>query len=92
MHQQREPADTEEEFGDIFAVSEDLVQSPNHKSASTLSVDFDSLLPSPLRLHEDLKEGCGGQLWPAGIVLSKYLLRKHKFDLKGKTMYVKICR
>lgn len=76
-----------EEFNDGFAISEDLVQSPEHKSAGTAEVDFDGLLPTPLKLHEDLKQGCGGQLWPAGIVLAKYLLREPKLaSLHGKTM------
>jgi hypothetical protein len=46
------------------------------------------VLSPPLKVHEDLKNGCGGQLWPAGMVLGKYMLRKHKDDIAGKTMYV----
>ncbi|KAG8624360.1 hypothetical protein KVT40_007427 [Elsinoe batatas] len=57
-------------------ISEDLVKSPDHKTAGVSTNDFDGLLKTPLLLHEDLKEGCGGQLWPAGMVLSKYLLRQ----------------
>lgn len=72
----------------VFAISEDLVQSPNHKPAGNANLTFDGLLPAPLLLHEDLKEGCGGQLWPAGMVLSKYMLRQHKEDLKGRSMCV----
>lgn len=73
----------------ILAISEDLVQSPTHKPASTTTLDFNRLLTTPLKLHEDLAEGCGGQLWPAGMVLAKYILRQHKNDLKGKTMFVR---
>ena len=72
-----------------LAISEDLVQSPTHKSASTTALDFNGLLATPLRLHEDLAEGCGGQLWPAGMILAKYILQYHKDDLKGKTMFVR---
>jgi len=72
----------------VFGISEDLVQSPTHKTAGISFTDFDGLLQSPLQLHEDLKEGCGGQLWPAGVVLAKYMLRKHRDDLTG-SMFVR---
>ena len=72
-----------------LAIREDFIQSPTHKPASTTTLDFDHLLPTPLKLHEDLSEGCGGQLWPAGMVLAKYILHRHKNDLKGKTMFVR---
>ena len=72
----------------VFAISEDFVESRQHKAAGESSVDFDGLLQTPLKLHEDLKEGCGGQLWPAGMVLSKYMLCKHKEDLEGRSMLV----
>ena len=71
----------------VFAISEDLVESRQQKTAGDSTLDFDQLLHSPLRLHEDLKQGCGGQLWPAGMVLSKYLLRQHK-NLQGRSMSV----
>lgn len=69
---------------DIFGVSEDLVPPAAIKSAGVSEVTFDGLLSPPLKLQEDLKNGCGGQLWPAGMVLSKYMLRKHRDDLVGK--------
>ncbi|KAF2759816.1 hypothetical protein EJ05DRAFT_509509 [Pseudovirgaria hyperparasitica] len=69
-----------------FGISEDLVQSPAHKAAGISETTFDGLLATPLKLHEDLKEGCGGQLWPAGMVLSKYMLRQHRDTLKGKSI------
>lgn len=72
-------------------VSESLVPVRNHKAAQVISVSFDGLLKNPLLLKEDLKEGCGGQLWPAGMVLAKYLLRQHCSDLSGKTMSVCSC-
>ncbi|KAJ9354189.1 hypothetical protein DTO027B9_4815 [Paecilomyces variotii] len=69
-----------------FAISESLVPPREQKTAGTTNIDFDGLLSEPLVLQEDLKEGCGGQLWPAGIVLSKYMLRRHHSDLRGKTI------
>lgn len=59
------------------------------KPAGVSEVDFDGLLSPPLKLQEDLKNGCGGQLWPAGMILSKYMLRKHKDDIEGKDMYLR---
>ena len=72
-------------------ISEDFVQSPEHKAAGKTKIDdLNSLLPpeTPLLLHEDLKEGCGGQLWPAGMVLSKYLLRTQMKALENCSMLV----
>jgi hypothetical protein len=74
------------EENDVFEVSHDLVPPAPIKSAGASEIDFDGLLSPPLKLHEDLKNGCGGQLWPAGMVLSKYMLRKHREDLAGKEM------
>lgn len=73
---------------DVFLsgfVNDDFVQLPEYKAAGVSEVDFDGLLKTPLRLHEDLKEGCGGQLWPAGMVLSKHLLRQKQVS---GSMYV----
>lgn len=73
----------------LAGFSVDFVQLPQYKPAGTSTVDFDGLLSPPLKLHEDLKGGCGGQLWPAGMVLAKYLLRQHKHDLHGRSMFVR---
>lgn len=73
-------------------ISEDLVQSPNHKAAGHSETTLDGLLHHMLKLYEDLKEGCGGQLWPAGMVLAKYLLRKPKDAFYGQSMFVCIQR
>ena len=78
---------SDSEDNGVFGVSEDLVPPAVIKSAGISEVDFDGLLSPPLKLHEDLKNGCGGQLWPAGMVLSKYMLRKHRDHLEGKEMY-----
>ncbi|RMZ30216.1 hypothetical protein D0859_05706 [Hortaea werneckii] len=71
---------------DGFAISEDLVSSRTQKQAGTGEVDFDGLLQTTLKLHEDLAKGNGGQAWPAGRVLAKYLLRKKRDELKRSTM------
>lgn len=68
---------------DVFAL--DIVPDREIKSASTVSTDFDGLLTHPILLHEDLKDGCGGQLWPAGMNLAKYML-KYQNDLRGKSI------
>ena len=70
-----------------IAVSEDIVQSPTHKEAGTSRIDFDGLLQPGLTLHQDLAKGNGGQAWPAGVVLTKYLLRKRD-ELKDCSMSV----
>ncbi|KAF1849851.1 uncharacterized protein K460DRAFT_411659 [Cucurbitaria berberidis CBS 394.84] len=75
---------SDSEETDVFGVSQGLVPSAPIKSAGVSEVDFDGLLSAPLKLNEDLKNGCGGQLWPAGMVLSKYMLRKHRDDLVDK--------
>ncbi|KAL2845352.1 putative methyltransferase-domain-containing protein [Aspergillus pseudodeflectus] len=71
---------------DTFNISESLVPPRELKTAGQSHVSFDGLLQQPLLLKEDLKEGCGGQLWPAGMVLAKYLLRRHQSTLVDKTI------
>ncbi|KIW91435.1 uncharacterized protein Z519_08331 [Cladophialophora bantiana CBS 173.52] len=74
---------------DVFAISTTLVPERDNKKPGTTSLTFDNLLPpnTPLVLHEDLQEGCGGQLWPAGMVLAKYMLRYHRTSsLRGKSV------
>lgn len=73
---------------DPLDISESLVPARKIKQAGQSYVSFDGLLQRPLLLKEDLKEGCGGQLWPAGMVLAKYMLRQHRFSLADKTMSV----
>jgi len=69
-----------------LAIGVDLTPLPSYKAASTTTIDFSSLLQPPLQLHEDLKSGCGGQLWPAGMVLAKHMLRHHRTTLKDARM------
>lgn len=68
---------------DIFASS--IIPEREVKHATTTEIDFDGRLDRPLILHEDLKDGCGGQLWPAGMTLAKYMLAYHD-DLRGKSI------
>ncbi|KAF3058435.1 putative protein N-methyltransferase YNL024C [Daldinia childiae] len=65
-----------------LAIGEDLSPLPAYKAAGTTATDFAGLLAEPLRLHEDLASGCGGQTWPAGMVLAKHMLRYHRDDMK----------
>jgi hypothetical protein len=71
---------------DVFAIDDTFVPPQVQKLAGTTQSSFGGLVDPPLLLHEDLKDGCGGQLWPAGMVLSKYMLTHHKTDLAGKVM------
>jgi len=70
---------------DVFGFDSTLVPERVNKTASTSTTSFENLLSPPLILHEDLKEGCGGQLWPAGMVLSRYMLSYHK-NLRDKVV------
>lgn len=72
-----------------LTISEDLIQSPLHKAALTSTLDFDGLLRPALKLHQDLANGNGGQAWPAGMVLTKYILRKKRDELKRASMSVR---
>ncbi|CAK7563806.1 MAG: Protein-lysine N-methyltransferase efm6 [Sporothrix epigloea] len=57
--------------------TEAIVPLPAYKAAGEIVIDFEGLLnmAPALRLREDLSEGCGGQTWPAGMVLAKHMLR-----------------
>lgn len=69
-----------------LGIGTDFAPLPEYKSAGTTSIDFDGLLPTPLTLREDLKSGCGGQTWPAGMVLAKHMLRYHSDRLQDARM------
>ena len=71
-----------------LTISEDLVASQPIQKSQIVSLDFNGLLNPPLQLQTDVSE-CGGQLWPAGMVLAEYLLRNKMEELKGKTMFVR---
>jgi hypothetical protein len=71
-----------------LSIGDDFTPVPTYKAASTTSIDFSGLLKPPLKLHEDLKNGCGGQLWPAGMVLARQMLRYHQNSMKDSRMCV----
>lgn len=71
-----------------FNVSDSLAPPRDIKTAGTTTTTFDGFLQEPLLLKEDLKNGCGGQLWPAGMVLANYLLSQHSKDMSGKSVSV----
>ncbi|KAK4463464.1 putative methyltransferase-domain-containing protein [Cladorrhinum samala] len=62
---------------------EDFAPLPEYKAAGDAALDFSGLLEEPLKLHEDLSAGCGGQLWPAGMLLAKHMLRYHRNELRS---------
>lgn len=68
---------------DVFAL--DIIPNGESKIPGMTTIDFDGLLAVPIVLHEDLKDGCGGQLWPAGMALAKYMLQNHR-DLADKSI------
>lgn len=57
-----------------------------HKVAGETSIDFDGLLSPALKLHEDATNGNGGRAWIAGMILTKYLLRKKKNELRNASI------
>jgi protein N-lysine methyltransferase METTL21A len=73
---------------DPVALSEDLAPLPNLKTKGNTDITFDGQLSHPLKLHEDVRTGCGGQTWPAGMVLGKHLLRYHRDELQTARMLV----
>lgn len=82
-----EDSDAETESSSL-TLADDFTPLPVYKTAGMTKTDFDGLLPQgrELLLREDLKNGCGGQLWPAGMTLARYMLRYHKDGLRGKRM------
>ena len=67
-------------------IGQDLAPLPTYREAGISRMDFDGLLDEPLELREDLAGGCGGQTWPAGMLLAKHMLRYHAEDLAGERM------
>lgn len=70
----------------VAGITEDMVSLPTYKEAGDASINFDGLLPQSIKLHEDLRTGCGGQTWPAGMVLGKHMLRYHRSKLETARM------
>lgn len=80
----------EASFISPLSIGEDFISSPDHKTAGISEIDFGGSLQPPLRIYENVADGCGGQTWPAGMVLSKYLLREKQLaSLRGKSMFVR---
>lgn len=73
---------------DPVAISEDLTPLPTLKAAGNTPIDFDGQLGRPLKYHEDVRTGCGGQTWPAGMVMGKHMLRYRRAELRGARVYV----
>ena len=69
----------------LLDISEELAPLPLARLAGQSMISFSRLLDPPLILHEDLKDGCGGQKWPAGMLLARYLLTRLD-ELRGKTV------
>lgn len=88
-HQMTSPSNSSESDDAFFMLSEDLIPSAPPDLPARISLDFSGLLDPPLILESDRKEGCGGQLWPAGKALAKYLLQCKMDELRGKTMFVR---
>ncbi|KAF3917509.1 hypothetical protein ABW21_db0207042 [Orbilia brochopaga] len=58
---------------DLVATRENL--QPGRVTTTTLD---GTLTKVPLQLIEDLTNGCGGQLWPAGVRLAKYFISRYR--------------
>lgn len=71
---------------DPSAIGVDFAPLPDYKPAGDTALDFGGLLETPLKVHEDLASGCGGQTWPAGVVLARHMLRYHRDDLRDARM------
>jgi hypothetical protein len=71
-----------------LTISEDLTPLPTYRTASTRTITFSGLLDPGLQIHEDLTSGCGGQLWPAGMVLARHMLRYQRHKIKDARMLV----
>lgn len=67
----------EDEFDLLNLVSEDLIPVRETENLGDSLLTFDGLLKEPgLKVHEDGgAAGCGGKLWPAGELLSRYMIR-----------------
>lgn len=68
---------SEEETGFFDLVSEDLLPIRATENLGDSLLTFDGLLKEPgLKVYEDGgAAGCGGKLWPAGELLSRYMIR-----------------
>ncbi|KAF4124319.1 protein N-lysine methyltransferase METTL21A [Geosmithia morbida] len=60
-----------------------LAPLPTLKIKGNTPITFDGQLSRTLQYHEDVRTGCGGQTWPAGMVLGKHMLRYHREELQN---------
>ena len=81
----REPCSSPSPELSPLSIGESFVPIRLAEAAGETELSFSGLLDPPLKLHEDLKDGCGGQSWPAGMVLAHYLLREMDI-VRGKTV------
>lgn len=67
----------DDEFNLLNFVSEDLIPIRATENLGDSFLTFDGLLKEPgLKVYEDGgAAGCGGKLWPAGELLSRYMIR-----------------
>jgi hypothetical protein len=65
----------------VLALDVDIAPLPEISTKKSSDLDFAGLLTKPLRVYQDLTSGCGGQTWPAGMLLAKHMLRYHRHDL-----------
>ncbi|KAI5195289.1 hypothetical protein AUEXF2481DRAFT_84244 [Aureobasidium subglaciale EXF-2481] len=77
---------SDDERNGVFDIGEELVPVREQEHIGVMTVDFEGLLQTPLRLEEDLTKGCGGMLWPAGMVMAKYLMRQDRDLFRDKTI------
>ncbi|ANB13525.1 hypothetical protein AWJ20_1821 [Sugiyamaella lignohabitans] len=68
----------EDQSEDPFAsLSSGYVDIPEVTNLGLSDLTFDGLLHEPLKVVEDGgAAGCGGKLWPAGELLSRYMIRR----------------
>lgn len=60
-----------------------FVPIPEESDRGVAELAFDGLLPKPLKVQQDGgAAGCGGKLWPAGELLSRYWIRQPSLKYK----------
>jgi hypothetical protein len=65
---------------------------PEYRETGITRIGFGGLLTPPLQLREDLSSGCGGQTWPAGMLLAKHMLKYHQDNIRNARVYVLLPR
>ena len=57
---------------------------PGNRYGEVMQVTLDNTGRPPLAIYQDVKDGCGGMIWPAGIALIHYLLSLEKGMFRNK--------